>query len=64
VNTETALKLLYELRAVLDRLSENEGTLKEALSDDIDHAGRLTDECISELTGESDEAQETDAEEG
>ena len=32
VSTQNALKLLYELRAVLDRLGENDSTLREALA--------------------------------
>jgi hypothetical protein len=63
VNTETALKLLFELRAVLERLSESELTLHEALSNDISRAVRLTDACITQLTEESPDAPETDAEE-
>ena len=63
MKTETALKLLYELRAVLDRLAENEGTIQEALSDDIDRAVRLTDDCIRQLAEESPDPPETDAEE-
>jgi hypothetical protein len=63
VNTETALKLLYELRAVLNRLTESGDTLQEALSNDINRAIRLTDDCITQLTEESPDPPETDAEE-
>jgi len=50
VSTPNALKLLYELRAVLDRLGEEDQTLREALAHDIDRAMRLTDACVAELT--------------
>ncbi len=50
VSTQIALKLLFELRAVLDRLGENDSTLREALAHDIDRAVRLTNSCITELT--------------
>jgi len=63
VNTETALKLLFELQAILNRLAQSEISLQEALSDDIDHAVRLTDACIGQLSGESPDPAETDAEE-
>lgn len=61
MNNEAALKLLFELRAVLDRLSQSEITLEEALSDDIDHAISLADDCISQLTGESSDPPETES---
>ncbi|MGA3169446.1 MAG: hypothetical protein ABSE62_00380 [Chthoniobacteraceae bacterium] len=50
MSTQNALKLLFELRAVLDRLGEEDQTLKEALAHDIDRAMRLTDACVAELT--------------
>jgi hypothetical protein len=63
VSTQNALKLLFELRAVLDRLGENNETLHEALVHDLDRAVRLTDSCIAQLTEESPEAPDTDEEE-
>ena len=53
VSTQIALKLLFELRAVLDRLGENDSTLREALAHDIDRAVRLTNSCIGQLTEDS-----------
>lgn len=53
VSTQTALKLLYELRAVLDRIGENDSTLHEALAHDVDRAVRLANSCISELAQDS-----------
>ena len=53
MSTQTALKLLYELRAVLDRLGENDSTLREAIAHDIERAVRLTDSCIDQLTQDS-----------
>ena len=50
VSTQTALKLLFELRAVLDRLVESDSTLREAVAHDIDRAVRLTNSCIAQLT--------------
>jgi len=61
VSTQIALKLLFELRAVLDRLGENDSTLREALAHDIDRAVRLTNSCIAELT--QDSPDRADAEE-
>lgn len=63
VNTEAAVKLLFELHAILDRLAQSEISLQEALSDDIDRAIRLTDACIGQLTGEAPDPNQTDAEE-
>lgn len=63
MNTETALKLLYELRAVLERLTETGDTFQEALSNDINRAVRLTDDCITQLTEESPDPPETDSDE-
>jgi hypothetical protein len=56
VNTQTVLTLLFELRAVLDRLGENDSTILEALAHDIDRAVRLTDSCIAQLTEDSTDA--------
>lgn len=50
MNSQNALKLLFELRAVLDRLDENDTSLEEALAHDVQRALRLTDACIAELT--------------
>jgi len=60
VSTQSALKLLYELRAVLDRLGESEISLHETLVHDIDRAVRLADHCIAQLTEESPESAEGD----
>lgn len=65
MSTQIALKLLFELRAVLDRLGENDSTIREALAHDIDRAIRLTNSCIGQLTqepstghGEAEEEEE------
>lgn len=63
VSTQTALKLLFELRAVLDRLGENDSTLREALAHDIDRAVRLTNSCIAELTLDSPAGADLEEEE-
>ncbi len=65
MSTQTALKLLFELRAVLDRLGENDSTLREAIAHDIDRAVRLTNSCIAQLTQDSPggaDAEEEDEE--
>jgi hypothetical protein len=49
VSNQVVLKLLSELRAVLDRLSADDNTLHEAISHDVDRAVRLTDSCIAHL---------------
>jgi hypothetical protein len=54
VSTETLLKLLFELRAVLDRIGESDTSLYEAVSQDIDCASNLTDACIAEVSGEAE----------
>lgn len=60
MSTQTAVKKLFELRTVLDRLSQTDSTLYEAISQDVEEAIRLADESIAELAGEgdSDAAQE------
>lgn len=58
MSTQTALKLLFELRAVLDRLGENDSTLLEAIAHDIDRAVRLTDSCIAQLTQDAPEVSD------
>jgi len=55
VNTQAALKMLFELRAVLDRLGEGTSTLREAVAHDVERAIRLTNNCIAELTEENPE---------
>jgi hypothetical protein len=60
VSTQTALKLLFELRAVLERLGESDITLHETLAHDIDRAVRLTNTCIAQLTQEVPGAPEAD----
>jgi hypothetical protein len=49
VNTENALKLLFELRAVLNRITD------DPLGNELERATRLTDACISQLTSESND---------
>ena len=63
VSTQNALKLLFELRVVLDRLGENDSSLHEAVVHDVDEAVRLTDGCIAELTQEATDHQDDDEEE-
>ena len=60
VSTQHALKLLFELRAVLDRLGESDITLHETLAHDIDRAVRLANTCIAQLTQEAPGAPEAD----
>jgi len=62
VNTETVLKLMFELRAVLDRIGRTDFSLYEALSHDVDRAVRLTDSCIAQLTESAPEGDEEDDE--
>lgn len=54
MSTETLLKLLFELRAVLDRIGESDSSLHEAVAQDIDRASNLTDACIAELSGDAE----------
>ena len=54
VNTENALKLLFELRAVLNRVGDDPN-FHQRLMGDLDRASKLTDACISQLTQDSDE---------
>jgi hypothetical protein len=61
VNTENALKLMFELRAVLNRMG-GDASFHETLAGDLDRATRLTDACISQLTQESDEPVSEDDE--
>jgi len=56
VNTENALKLLFELRAVLNRVND------DPLGNELERATRLTDACISQLTQESDDPVSEDDE--
>lgn len=65
VSTQIALKLLFELRAVLDRLGESDITLHETLAHDVDRAIGLTNSCISQLTQDAPgtaDAEEEDEE--
>ncbi len=50
VSTQNALKLLFELRAVLDRVGEYDVTIRESMAHDVDEAIRLANACITELT--------------
>jgi hypothetical protein len=50
VSTQAALKSLFELRAVLDRMGENDSTLREAIGHDIERAIRLTNAAVAQLT--------------
>jgi hypothetical protein len=63
VSTQIALKLLFELRAVLDRLGEGDTSLREALAHDLDRAVRLTDSCIAQLAQDSPDGPEAEEEE-
>jgi hypothetical protein len=56
VSTQTALTLLFELRAVLDRIGESDVSLHEAIVHDVDRAVRLTNSCIAQLSDESPES--------
>jgi hypothetical protein len=62
VSIPNAQKLLFELRAVLDRIGENDSTLQEAIVHDVDRAKRLADSCISQLTTDDSESGETEEE--
>jgi len=62
VSIQTALKLLFELRAVLDRLGENDSTLQEAIAHDVDRAIRLTNSCIAQLTQDAPGAADAEEE--
>jgi len=62
VSTQTALKLLFELRAVLDRIGESDITLHETMAQDVERAVRLTNACINHLTEESPEESEAEEE--
>jgi hypothetical protein len=61
VSTQNALKLLFELRAVLDRVGESDVTLHETVAHDVERAVRLANACIAQLTEDSPGG--TDAEE-
>jgi hypothetical protein len=63
VSTQIALKLLFELRAVLDRLGESDITLHETIAHDVDRAVRLTNSCIAQLTEEAADAADAEEEE-
>lgn len=63
MSTQNALKLLYELRVVLDRLGENDSTLHEAVARDVDEAIRLTDGCMAELTRDAEGSEDDEEEE-
>jgi hypothetical protein len=55
VNTENALKLLFELRATLGGVQEydlNDQGIYGAIAGDIERAIALADECISQLADE------------
>lgn len=61
MSTQNALKLLFELRVVLDRLAENDSSLHEAVARDVEEATRLAEGCISELAqdaGNQDDDEE------
>ncbi len=61
MNTENALKLLFELRAVLNRIGDDPN-FHEQLVGDLDRASHLADACISQLTQESDDPVNEDDE--
>ena len=50
VSNQTVLKLLFELRAVLDRIGETDDSIEEALVHDVDRAKQLADDCIAQIT--------------
>jgi len=65
VSTQIALKLLFELRAVLDRVGESDITLHETIAHDVERALRLTNDCIAQLAEDSNggaDAEEDDDE--
>ena len=49
------LKKLFEVKTILDRLAQTDTTLHEAVSLDVEEANKLTDECIAELSSESED---------
>ena len=63
VSNQTALKLLFELRVVLDRLGESDLSLHEAIVHDIDRAVRLANSCIAQLTQDDSGAPDNEEEE-
>lgn len=60
VSTQTALNLLFELRAVLDRIGESDLSLHEVIVHDVDRAVRLTNSCIAQLSDDSPEAPDAE----
>jgi hypothetical protein len=64
VSNQTVLKLLFELRAVLDRIGETDSSIEEAMVHDVDRAKQLADACITQITrGESLSPAEAEDEE-
>ncbi len=64
MSNQNALKLLFELRAVLDRLGETDITLHETVAHDVERAIGLADSCIAQLTQDetgADSGEEDDA---
>jgi hypothetical protein len=60
VNTQNVLKKLFELRAVLERISETDPGVFETIANDIDEALRLADSCIAELASEGAAPRDAD----
>ena len=63
MSTQNALKLLFELRAVLDRIGESDLTLHETIVHDVERAARLANSCIAQLTEDSPADPEDDDDE-
>ncbi len=63
MSTQTVLKLLFELRAVLDRVGESDVTLHETVAHDVERAVRLANACITQLTEDSPAGGDAEEEE-
>jgi hypothetical protein len=62
MSSQVALKQLFELRVVLERLGEGGISLQETLAHDLERALKLTDSCIAHLTDEDPGTPDPDAE--
>ncbi len=63
MSSQVALKQLFELRVVLERLGEGGLTLQETLAHDLERAMKLTDSCIAHLTDEDPGTPDADEDE-
>ncbi len=63
MSTQNALKLLFELRAVLDRVCVSDTTLHETVAHDVERALRLANSCIAQLTEDSPGSADAEEEE-